>query len=185
MIRGVLLTLPDGARVVHDTTDSAYALSSGIVDVVPGWDVAGQLRSRYDALTAKLPALAPLTADDILDLPRPDDVDKEGPEPIGLIIFGTRPMPGEPAWGSMFFVVDHEDGILGGYLYVSPDSYWESEHGSTYVKQVLGADAIAKVVDFADGLTLASVMGVLGQGRGLDGLTPEDAYAVVRGDAAP
>lgn len=179
-VSGVLITLPDGQRAVHDTVDGAYPVNEAAIDLVRGRANFAPLRARFAELVAELPKLAPLSADDILDLPHPDDVDKAGPEPIGLVIFGTRRMPGEPAWGSMFFAVDHEDGILGGYLYVAPDSGWESEHGSTYVRDVLEVDALAKVVDPNPALTLASVMGVLGHGEGIYQLAPADAYALVR-----
>lgn len=183
-ISGVLVTLPDGQHAVHDTVDGAYPIDDSALALVRGMGNDAPLRERFEQLVAELPELAPLSADDILDLPRPDDVDKTGPEPIGLVIFGTRMMPGEPAWGSMFFAVDHEDGVLGGFLYVAPDSGWESEHGSTYVRDVLSADALAKVVNPSPALSLASVMGVLGHGDGLYRLDPAEAYAVVRGGAS-
>jgi len=181
-IVGIIRT--QGANRVLDVGVGGYVITEETFrDIVVGSNGRGVFAAHYEKLVSVLPELEPLTADHLLDLPG-ENVDASEEEQIGqriaLTIFGNRRMPGPTAYGSLFFVTEHNEGVLDGFLYVAPGTYWESEHGSTYVKDALGQHGLVRVKNQDPNLLFARVMGVLGHGEGFYQQEPAEVYAAIQ-----
>jgi len=179
-----ILRVTQGRRVL-DVGDGAYDITPDLFrDLVIGRNGAGAFAQHYATLISELPELEPLTADHLLDLPgaQADPTDEEQlAQRIGLTIFGNRRMPGPTAYGSLFFVTEHNDGILEGFLYVMPGGDWESEHGSTYVRDVLSQHGLVRVKNQDPKLLFATAMGVLGHGNGFYNMAPAEVFRAIQG----
>lgn len=142
--------LPKGKRNTGIVLDPA-----SILDFEIGYNKAGVLQARVDAVRATFPQVEPLTKDHLLALPQNSNV-------IGLIVLGTWRGPEGSSPGAIWLINEYmpEHDIVEGVLIVRPE-HGTSEHGSVYGDRLLHWSC-GKVVNgpeltFADALDLADL----------------------------
>lgn len=157
--RGEVFFLPKGSR------RNGYLLKpDSILDIRPGWktqtrDITREVENAVEGL----PTMTAVTQVDLEALPHPDAYDPDQPLMIGMVAFGTWPLPGGRSAGCMWLLTEYDpaNDIADGYLRVADGSGGFSEHGSCYGRDLLGG-TVGKVVTparltFADALRLGDV----------------------------